>query len=518
MVFDPVAIILLVTLLALAFTLGILVSKSFKSKPKEDPLASAFEGNSGLRGRLEKLEHTVNDLRTDTLRLIEISGGRIDQAQRRLDFVAKHLELNVDAILEETQELDRHAQELVAASQDEDSSELSNYQEEDSSSSFNFEPQLQEAEYEDRPSETLRDINKFEVITGQAETAAVDQEVDLEVGAEPVEAPVENLKKGLSKTRSGFFGRLKELFTGRTSLTSEQVEEAEALLIGSDLGVSCSQKIITAVKEQISNAQDLDQDKFKALLKVQLLEVLGSSNGSAIVPKKIADGQPKVVLVVGVNGVGKTTTVAKLAHQWNQSGAKVLLIAADTFRAAAVAQLQSWGDNLAVEVFSGDESQKPAAVVFDGLVKARSEQFDVVLVDTAGRLHNKANLMQELDGIGNVIKKFNSTGPDEVVLVVDACTGQNALNQARDFNQIITLSGIIITKLDGTPKGGIVVAIKHDLGIPVRYIGVGEGRNDLQLFDSENFVDALLSSDSTTFVPDQNIAVNAERRRMRRSE
>ena len=478
MIVDLTMIILLVTLVALVIML-IMMQASSRNKAETDNVPSAFEGASGLRGKVEKLEARLNDLQTEHLRSIEFTSKRFESLQLLIEKrqnlePAETLELPEPAAPVELQLV--RTESAVEVSIPEDEAEL----------------QSEEA----------------------SPFAAVAEEEQVE--EQPVDAAAQ-LKQGLSKTRIGFFGKLKNIFLGRTTLSSDQIEEAEALLIGSDLGVSCTGRIIEALKVEAAKHSELDAEAFQTLLKAELLGMLGDSSRVAIAPEKVS-GEPKIILVVGVNGVGKTTSVAKLANSWKKAGSKVLLIAADTFRAAAVEQLQSWGTATGVEVFAAEESQKPAAVVFDGLVKARAENFDVVLIDTAGRLHNKANLMQELDGIGNVIRKFNETGPHEVLLVVDACTGQNALSQAKDFNEIIKLTGIVITKLDGTPKGGIVVAIKHELGVPVRYIGVGEGKNDLQIFDSERFVTALLSSDQDTFQPEEKVSVNAERRRMRRSE
>jgi fused signal recognition particle receptor len=481
MIVDLTMIILLVTLVALVIML-IMMQVAARNKTEGDGVPSAFEGTSGLRGKVEKLEARVNDLQTEHLRSIEFTSKRFEAIQLLIEKgvgqqSSQSIELPEPIAPVELQLVRREVAEEVTA--------------------FQETPKIEADE-----------------IAPPTMVEPVEVEESLE---EPLVDAAAQLKQGLSKTRIGFFGKLKNLFLGKTTLTSDQIEEAEALLIGSDLGVNCTGRIIEALKIEAAKHSQLDTDAFQTLLKAELLGMLGDSSRVAIAPEKV-NGEPKIVLVVGVNGVGKTTSVAKLANSWKKSGAKVLLIAADTFRAAAVEQLQSWGVATGVEVFAAEESQKPAAVVFDGLVKARAENFDIVLIDTAGRLHNKANLMQELDGIGNVIRKFNEAGPQEVLLVVDACTGQNALSQAKDFNEIIKLTGIVITKLDGTPKGGIVVAIKHELGVPVRYIGVGEGKNDLQIFDSERFLTALLSSDSDTFQPEEKVSVNAERRRMRRSE
>ena len=220
-------------------------------------------------------------------------------------------------------------------------------------------------------------------------------------------------------------------------------------------------------------------------------------------------------MVVGVNGVGKTTTVAKLASNWSKAGFKVVVAAADTFRAAAVDQLVTWCSRIGVEVVTGAPNAKPQAVVFDAMVKAKELGAEVLLIDTAGRLHTKANLMQELEGVRNIVQRHDPDAPHETILVVDGATGQNALSQAKEFNQAVKLTGVIVTKLDGTPKGGIVVAIRSEYGIPVRYIGVGEGPDDLREFNSPEFVEALFA---TTDVSDQATSAHGQVRRRRRAE
>ncbi len=310
--------------------------------------------------------------------------------------------------------------------------------------------------------------------------------------SEPQEPPAESLSLRLVKTRKGLFERLKSVFSGGAKIDEEKIAELEALLIQSDLGVKTVQSLIGQVKEDLAAGVPLDEETFKGLLKIRILNILEKDApfDAAIHPAKQTDG-PMVVMIVGVNGSGKTTSCAKLARSWKSSGAKVLLVAADTFRAAAVQQLVEWGNRLEVPVVSGPENAKPSTVVFDAMEKAKSGDFDVVLIDTAGRLHTKSNLMQELEGIKNIISRHQPDAPHETILVVDGTTGQNAITQAKEFNDAAKLSGLIITKLDGTPKGGVVVAIKDELGIPVRYIGVGETPKDLRPFIARDFVEAL---------------------------
>ena len=268
----------------------------------------------------------------------------------------------------------------------------------------------------------------------------------------------------------------------------------EELLLSSDVGVSCTSRLISRVKEKVSEGSSVTQDKLIEVLRSEIESVM------AILPSEERDvlkagvvNSPRVIMVVGVNGVGKTTSAAKLAAAAKSQGRKPLLVAGDTFRAAAVEQLKMWGERLDVPVVSGPPDAKPGTVVFDGIEQAIKLGRDLILIDTAGRLHNKTNLMQELQGIKNVMTKRLPDAPDETLLVLDGISGNNALVQAREFNAIVPLTGVIVTKLDGTPKGGIVVAIRDELKLPVRYIGVGEQAADLTKFDSANFVDSLLT-------------------------
>lgn len=333
---------------------------------------------------------------------------------------------------------------------------------------------------------------------------------------EPASPSVETLTTRLTKTRKGFFERVLSVFSRQEALDDASIEELEAVLISADLGVKATDSLINEVKEEAKVSGEMGRDKLLAVLKQKLLSILESNaeNSQSIVPVMRNDG-PLVIMVVGVNGVGKTTTTAKLAAQWKDEGAKVLLVAADTFRAGAVEQLQRWGEKIGIPVATGAAEAKPATVVFDAMERAKSEEFDVVLIDTAGRLHTKTSLMQELEGLRNTLQRFQPSAPHETLLVLDGCTGQNALSQATEFNDATPLTGIIVTKLDGTPKGGIVVAIKSEFGIPVRYIGVGEGVNDLRTFVPRDFVEAIFDSAEEQVV---NNSAHAETRRRKRRD
>lgn len=332
----------------------------------------------------------------------------------------------------------------------------------------------------------------------------------------------EKLGARLKKTRIGLFERIKNVFTSSPKLDAAMLDEVEALLIGADLGVKTVQTLIAEVKEELQRGEVVTEESFKAMLKMRILSVLESDIPLLEIEPRRRESGPLVVLVVGVNGVGKTTTIAKLAKRWNRDGTKVMLVAADTFRAAAVEQLVTWGERIGVPVVRGNDEAKPAAVVFDGMKRALAENVDVVIIDTAGRLHNKSNLMAELEGIRNSIERHQSDAPHEVLLVLDGATGQNALNQAREFNEAVNLTGLAVTKLDGTPKGGIIVAIKQELKIPIRYIGVGEGMEDLRSFSPREFVEALFVSSedapqSGTFAEEGELSHNAQVRRRRRT-
>ncbi len=298
------------------------------------------------------------------------------------------------------------------------------------------------------------------------------------------------LTRGLRKSRAGLLGRLAAFFSGKNAVEGAMLDDLEEVLILSDVGARCASELVESVRQVAQGEASVSQDQLRAMLKEgirgRLIEVPETHRMYRPV------GEPMVVLVVGVNGVGKTTTVAKLAATYVEQGKRVMVIAADTFRAAAVQQLEEWARRVNFTVVKGPEGTKPGAVVFDGMASAKEQGFDVVLIDTAGRLHTKSNLMQELEGVRNSIRKHIPEAPHETVLVVDGVSGQNALAQAREFNAAVPLTGIIVTKLDGTPRGGIIVAISQELKVPVLYIGVGEKQSDLIRFDPSEFVTALL--------------------------
>ncbi|MBK5102078.1 MAG: signal recognition particle-docking protein FtsY [Desulfobacteraceae bacterium] len=298
----------------------------------------------------------------------------------------------------------------------------------------------------------------------------------------------QRLRQGLSKTRSTLTGRLDLLFLGKKEITDELLEELEEILFTSDIGVATTQELIVSVQEKVARKELNDPQKLKGVLRDHILSFLEVESVEHPLP---GPGEPLVIMVIGVNGVGKTTTIGKAGHRFRSEGKEVMLVAADTFRAAAVEQLVIWGERAGAEVIKQSTGSDPSAVVFDALTAAVSREVDVVLIDTAGRLHTKINLMEELQKIHRVAGRKVPGAPHELWLVLDATTGQNAVSQAEVFNNALGVTGIILTKLDGTAKGGIVVGISHQLGIPIKYIGIGEKVDDLRPFEAADFVQAI---------------------------
>ena len=296
------------------------------------------------------------------------------------------------------------------------------------------------------------------------------------------------IKDGLSKTRSALVDKVSRVLSGRTKIDDDLIDEIEGALLSSDVGFDSTSKILADIKARVKENGYDDAQMLKSLLKEEIAKYLkDADNGGP------HDSKPYVIMIVGVNGVGKTTTVGKLAHNFKEDGKKVLIAGADTFRAAANEQLKIWADRAGVDIIQQQPGTDPGAVAFDAVSAAKARGVDIVLIDTAGRLHTKTNLMEELKKIHRVVQKVVPDAPHEVLLVLDAVTGQNGLVQARQFLAAASVTGIVLTKLDGTAKGGIVVAISQELKLPVKYIGVGEGIDDLQPFDRKTFVDALFS-------------------------
>ena len=302
----------------------------------------------------------------------------------------------------------------------------------------------------------------------------------------------ETLDKGLEKTKQSVFGKLARAIAGKSKVDDEVLDDLEEVLVTSDVGVDTTVKIIERIEERVARDKYVSTSELNQILKDEIASLLTENQQGANDDWDLpADHKPYVILVVGVNGVGKTTTIGKLAYQFKKAGKKVFLGAADTFRAAAVEQLCIWGERVGVTVIKQKMGADPASVAFDTLSSAKANNADVVLIDTAGRLHNKVGLMNELKKVKEVMKKVLPDAPDEVMLVLDGSTGQNAFEQAKQFAAVTQISSLAITKLDGTAKGGVVIGISDQLKVPVKYIGLGEGMEDLQLFNSKEFVNSL---------------------------
>jgi fused signal recognition particle receptor len=298
---------------------------------------------------------------------------------------------------------------------------------------------------------------------------------------------LEKLKAGVQKTRSGLVSALEDALQGAREINPDLLDELESALIGADVGVRTTDEILGSIRQRVERHQLNDAAELRGLIREQLLEILQASERA---PARVAE-PPAVILVVGVNGSGKTTTIGKLAQRFKTEQRSVLLCAADTFRAAAIEQLEIWGERTGTRVVRQNAGSDPSAVLFDALHSARSSKVDYVIVDTAGRLQTKENLMLELQKMSRTAKKVIPDAPHEVLLVLDATTGQNGLEQARKFTETSGVTGIVLTKLDGTAKGGIVVAIARELNLPIRYVGIGEKVDDLLPFDAEVFIESL---------------------------
>lgn len=308
------------------------------------------------------------------------------------------------------------------------------------------------------------------------------------------EAPkeeVEALDKGLEKTKEGLFSKLTKAVMGKSTVDDDVLDELEEILVTSDVGVSTTLKIIERIQGRVARDKYFGASELNNLLKEEIQALLAENNSNDFQNFEYGKHRPYVIMVVGVNGVGKTTTIGKLAHKLKAAGNRVVLGAADTFRAAAVDQLKLWGERVDVRVVAQAMGSDPASVAFDTLQSAVANGEDVAIIDTAGRLHNKVALMNELTKIKNVMQKVVPGAPHEILLVLDASTGQNAIEQCKQFTQATDVNALALTKLDGTAKGGVVIGISDQFKIPVKYIGVGEGINDLQLFDRQQFVDSL---------------------------
>lgn len=313
---------------------------------------------------------------------------------------------------------------------------------------------------------------------------------------EPILSELEKqtLDKGLEKTKTSFFSKLTKAVAGKSKVDDEVLDNLEEILVSSDVGVNTTLKIIERIEERVSKDKYLGTDELNSILREEIASLLSETNSGEATEFSIPAGtKPYVIMVVGVNGVGKTTTIGKLAYQFKKAGYKVVLGAADTFRAAAIDQLQIWADRVGVPVVKQQMGSDPASVAFDTLQSAVAQNADIVIIDTAGRLHNKVGLMNELSKVKKVMQKVVEDTPNDVLLVLDGSTGQNAFEQAKQFTLATEVTALALTKLDGTAKGGVVIGISDQFKIPVKYIGVGEGIEDLQIFHRNEFVDSLFN-------------------------
>ncbi|WP_455257671.1 signal recognition particle-docking protein FtsY [Peptoniphilus asaccharolyticus] len=335
------------------------------------------------------------------------------------------------------------------------------------------------------PQETIEEVKEETVET--VEEVVEEPPVVEEVQEKPKFNLFKKLKDGLSKTRQEMGVKINTILGAYVKIDDELLEDLEDVLISADIGMETTMKLIDNLRETIIQEKVNDPNQVMPLLKGEIKKIMNPELDSTI-----ETSNPTVILVIGVNGVGKTTTIGKLSSRLKSEGKSVLIAAADTFRAAAIDQLKTWGDRANVEVISHSEGADPAAVIYDGISAAKSRKVDVLICDTAGRLHNKANLMKELEKINKIISRDFPDAKRETLLVLDATTGQNALSQAKTFKEVAEITGIVLTKLDGTAKGGVVIALQSELGIPIKLVGVGEKIEDLQKFEMDSFVDAIL--------------------------
>jgi len=489
----------LVLFVLIAFAIGLIALSLFaggrKKKSSLDTISEGRDRLTALAGKFEKLEMNANSSRTELRREVELLKGRVEKLEQGAG-IAFTPPVGDPEILE--------TDEGVAVSSADDIEQNS------------IEMAAPKGMKIDKPSDDVGGLSESvaseDRVASEERVARKDRELKDEKSAEP-----KSLSSGLTKTRSGFFRKMREVFSGRSVIDEETLEELQAFLVSADLGLKMVDSLIERLREDVRRGDAVTEEALLETLRANVSTRL-QQVGLEVHPIEPTrrDGGPTVVMMVGVNGVGKTTSTAKLALQWKLKGAKVLMVGADTFRAAASLQLQKWGEELDIAVHVGDEGAKPAAVVYDAMEKANMEQYDVVLIDTAGRLHTKGNLMQELEGIKNIVRKSQPDAPHEILLVIDGTTGQNALQQAQEFHSSVRLTGLVVTKLDGTARGGMVVAVQDELGVPVRYIGIGEAAEDLRLFEVSSFIAALFNREDISELSAP--SAHAKRRRRRREE
>ena len=386
----------------------------------------------------------------------------------------------------ESMEESEDEEELEEVEESEDEEELEEIEESEDEEELD---KVEESEDEEKPEEEEK-LTKKELKQKKKEEKLFLKQKKKEEKRQKQLEEVRIYEKGLTKSREGFVSKLASLTNKYKKITDDYFDELEETLIMADIGVNTVMNFMDRLRDRVKHEKIENTEDLKEIIIDELFIIY--VNDEVLVNKiNFNDNGPTVVLFVGVNGVGKTTTIAKIASKMKKEGKKVLLVGGDTFRAGAVLQLEDWGKKIGVDFFGKEQGADPASVVFDGLVKAKEENYDLVLVDTAGRLQNKVNLMKELEKINRVIGQQVEGGPHETLLVIDATTGQNGISQAKSFKEITSITGIVLTKLDGTAKGGIVLAIKDEVSIPVKYIGLGEREEDLQVFDIEKYIYGL---------------------------
>ncbi len=472
--------------------------KKFKKKepvaPREDaPLAEA-ERTENDEAPIKELPPAPQELQ----QIVEETPEPVTPLQSRQEVVATELQEEVEPEIQEVVELEIQEvvepeilEEVEPEIQEEVEPEIQ--EEVEPEIQEEVEPEIQE---EVEP-ESFQKINKApEPISSQEEKPLkIIKQSDLPKQAEKKKKSLfSRLTEKLGKTRETFTYQMDALFLGKKEIDTEMLDDLEEILISADLGVGTTRELLETARRKVKRKEMYDPKSLKETLKVQIKKLIieNDQDASLVMPAK----GPFVIMVIGVNGVGKTTTIGKIAKKFKQSGNSVMLVAADTFRAAAVSQLKIWGERSNVPVIAHKEGADPSSVVFDALGIAQAENIDVVLVDTAGRMHTKENLMEELKKIKRVMGKKLKGAPHEIMLVIDATTGQNGISQARLFDDAVGVTGLALTKLDGTSKGGIVANICKEMKIPIRFIGIGEKTSDLRDFDATEFVDALFHSSS----------------------
>lgn len=394
---------------------------------------------------------------------------------------------------EELEELSEDSDELEAEETEETEREEETAEtEEESEIESDDENEIESEEPEEEIESSEMSFEEESVETEEQEYEP--EEIQEEAPEEPEEKGgfFSKLKKGLTKTRDGIMGKVDGVLKSYRKIDEELFEDLEEVLIMADIGAETSMNIIEDVQDKVKERKLTEVEDIKGLLKEEMQSILDSDG---IDSKLNVDKSPSIVLVVGVNGAGKTTTIGKLSHRLKNEGKKVIIAAGDTFRAAAIEQLEEWANRSGVDIVSHSEGSDPAAVIYDGIQSAKAKKADVLICDTAGRLHNKKNLMNELSKIFRVVDREFPEAEKEVLLVVDATTGQNAIQQARTFKEACDITGIVLTKLDGTAKGGVVIGVQSAVRVPVKLVGVGEGIDDLQDFNSKAFVDAIFGED-----------------------